>query len=138
MVDTVGEWLAADLVLPVAAALGDTDDTVDLRAELADVDAKMATVAEQWAAGDITDIERAAARRVLDERRQAITSLLSRVSPPMPVLTVDDLRAAWIGGSFAARQAVVESLCRPAITVASAHRDGRRLSTAERVDLHLP
>src|SRR5690606_16690842 len=98
VVDTVGEWLASpELVALTAAHLdaGRDDGLAAARAELDDVDAKMAALAAQWAAGEVTDVERAAARRVLDDRRRALVDRLGAAVPGRRGLSVAEARDAW-------------------------------------------
>lgn len=109
-------------------------DVAPLRAELAEVEQQLVTEAERWAAGGLLEFEHAAARRVLLDRRAAVLTELDR-QPVVEVVTSQQVATAWRNaakaGDVERLRAIIAVLGQP-VTVASANRDGRRLSTADR------
>lgn len=140
VLDVVGGWLADPVFtdeLNRFLARGAADAT-PIRTELAEVEAKLAHLAEQWAAGEVLDFENTAARRLLLARRGVLLDDLSRL-PVVPVVASGDLADAWgqavEAGDVGALRGIVEVVARP-IRVRSAFDDGRRLAVADRTEIH--
>jgi site-specific DNA recombinase len=93
---------------------GIIDDEVS--AETAAIDAKLATLARQWANDDITDGERDAARAALIERRNRLSTRVRRDVSAIPAILAEfaadptRLRAEWEKLPFDRKRAFVESL----------------------------
>lgn len=132
----VGEWLATPAFV---AALNhylsaDALDVAPIREELADVEARLAHLAAQWAAGEILELENHAARRGLLARRSDLMAELDRHPAPVSV-TAEQIAQGWEDGDVQVRRGLVRVVAGP-IRVVSAFADGRRLTTAERVAVH--
>lgn len=132
VLSVVGEWLMDPAVTTEMQRQqrATQADSGPLRDELDRIDAQLADMAVQWASGDRTDIEYAAARRTFAERRQAITDELAALSPQREV-TIPDLQAAWATGNTEDQRIVIDALAR--VRVRGAFHAGRRLTVEERV-----
>lgn len=115
VVARLGEYVATEPFRDAlrAAAAVDVDPAVSR--ELGDLDARDATLAEQWAAGTLSDAAWAAARKVLTERRVALSSLVRKTATLPVVLAdyVDDparLAAAFEAMPFARQRAILAAL----------------------------
>lgn len=135
VVETVGGWLRDPAWVQ---ALNDhlrseQVDTAPIRAELEQIEDRLARLAEAWASGtsDLLELEHAAARRTLLAQRDALMAQLPRHEPPR--VNVDDLVAAWRDtDDLDLRREIIATVAKP-IRVHRAFRDGRRLTVEERV-----
>lgn len=103
-------------------------DTEPIRAELAIIDDRLATLAERWARGDLVDLEHAAARRVLHDDRKALMGQLA--AAPVEPITVDEVLATWRDGHH--RQIIAAIVDK--VAVAGAGRNPR-LPVEDRVQI---
>lgn len=133
VVTTVGGWLDdPDLIAAINAHLqADHIDTTPLRDELDAVDGRLADLAVRWANGDLEEVEHAAARRTLAERRAQLVAQLVQATPADSV-DLDGLIEQWYLADHADRRPVIAALAEPA-RVRGAFADGRRLTTQQRV-----
>jgi site-specific DNA recombinase len=132
VIDRVTDYLNDPVVVDALnqALAEQGDDAAPIRAELADVEAQMAGLAERWADGRILEFENAAARKRLLERRDEVLRRLAAV-PSRPLVTLDRLLDAWRSGDTELRRPVIDALCE--VRVRSAFSDGRRLQIEDRV-----
>lgn len=122
-VDAVNRHLAAG-----------ADDATPVRAELAEVEQRLVTLAEEWASGDKLEMEYVAERRVLLDRRRIALDRLAEL-PAEDAISGDQIREAWHAAvrrdDTDAMRAVIGVLAKP-IRVERANRDGRRLTAEQR------
>lgn len=130
VVDTIGGWLsgptfAADVERLFAA---DQQSALPIRTELAAVEQALADLAEQWARGDLLEVEHSAARRVHVARHAELSVALS-AQPVMEIVTPDEIVEAWEAGSTESRRELVGVLAQTPIRV----ERGPRRPISERV-----
>lgn len=104
---------------------------------LADIDQRLADVADLFAAGDITRAEWMRARAGLDERRRDAQAAVDEVSAPSPAVPylgkVDALRSAWPSLSLDQRRAIVAAVV-DAVVIVPGRRGGGKVDLS-RVDV---
>jgi hypothetical protein len=98
VVSKVTEWLDDPAILPALNAYlqADAIDITPVRAELEQVDTLLANIAEERGRGDLMELEYAATRRPLLERRTGLLSQLAHA--PVDPITVDEVLATWHEG----------------------------------------
>jgi len=126
-----GSLLLADLEVHLA---GDTPDRAPLRAELGLVEGALRDLAEQWARGDLLDVEHRSARAVHVERHADLTAALHRIGPVRAALTIDQIRDAWGHADNEDRRSVAAALL-ATVAVGRAHAEGRRVPLDQRVTI---
>lgn len=107
-------------------------DTRPIHAELEHVEGLMADLAVRHANEEVIEVEYAAERRTLAERRQALLGQLAHA--PVEEITIDRLLAAWEHGGIS-RRPIIPLLVETPILVRGAFSDGHRLTVEDRVDL---
>lgn len=130
VVRIVGEWLDDPVVVDVL----NERHTVEVPPvdELAEVEAKLVDIAEQYARGDLLEVEHAAARRVLVDRHRALSASVTALAGRPDPITAATLVDAWRGGRTELRRAVLDEIVEQ-VEVTRADRGGRRLPAADRV-----
>lgn len=126
IVEAVFEALDGAELADLAAPSGD-DGTA--RSEIADIEARLADVADLFASGDITRAEWMRTRAKLEERKVAAEADLAEVSAPSPLGAYADggaLRSAWPKLSLDQRRTIIAAVI-TAVTVAPAGRAGGRV-----------
>lgn len=123
VIEVVGGWLDEPGFAAAVERLyaADQERGAPLRAELAAVDGRLTTLAEQWAAGGLLDVEHAAARRVLVAKRGELAASL-RALPPSVDVTAEDIRREWDRGAVEDRRPLIDLLTDGPIRVARGPR----------------
>lgn len=128
MIEAVDTPLLAKAHRQTAAEDGGAED------ELQEVDARLRTLAEMFAAGEIGRAEWTAARSVLDERRIAAEARLTLDPNPLAgYRSAGALRKAWPSLTVDQQRAILAAVF-DAVTIAPAGRAGGRVDLG-RVDL---
>lgn len=139
---TVRAWLDDDFVTPVrtAAHPDDSAGITGARATLADVDDRLAALAERYADGALTLAEYDAGRRRLQERRTAAEAVLLG-APTRPFSVLDGLDVAELRAALEPpvdlddARPVIGHLAATPIAIGPGRAGGRLVPPAERIQI---
>jgi DNA invertase Pin-like site-specific DNA recombinase len=114
------------------------DAAADLRQQLADLDGRRESLADQWAAGDLDDSAHAAAQAAVTRKAAALTEALQaareaarRPQAALEGMTGSGARQAWEAAPLARQRAIIDVLA----TVALVGAGGRRRRPFEPADV---
>jgi len=109
-------------------------DVGKLRDELDDIERRLVALAERWAHSELSDAEHDAARRVLEDRRDAALAQLPDAEPTTGRLTLRQIERAWRDGSTVQRHAwLAQMAATPIIVRPSRDDNSARRDVSERL-----
>lgn len=119
VITTVGEWVNDPGFLDALLHHLNPGDDPSSRLELEAVESRLADLARRFAAGELLELEHAAARTELVERRKA---LMAHTPRPVTNLDVSRLPAAWAAANeVAAQRQLIGIVTRPVVIFPKDH-----------------